>query len=71
MYGRVRLASDYSEIKIRLKFAPESPAPNFEPAWKCAASLDPPGLRSAGFYLQQIVQITWIDGSFAYTRILE
>ena len=33
MCGRVRLASDYSEIKIRLKFAPESPAPNFEPDW--------------------------------------
>lgn len=33
MCGRVRLASDYSEIKIRLKFAPDSPAPNFEPDW--------------------------------------
>jgi hypothetical protein len=29
MCGRVRLASDYSEIKIRLKFAPDTPAPNF------------------------------------------
>jgi hypothetical protein len=27
MRGRVRLASDYSEIKIRLKFAPDAPAP--------------------------------------------
>jgi hypothetical protein len=33
MCGRVRLASDYSEIKIRLKFAPNSVAPNFEPDW--------------------------------------
>jgi putative SOS response-associated peptidase YedK len=33
MCGRVRLATDYSEIKIRLKFAPDSPAPNFEPDW--------------------------------------
>jgi len=33
MCGRVRLASDYSEIKIRLKFAPNAPAPNFEPDW--------------------------------------
>jgi hypothetical protein len=33
MYGRVRLSSDYSEIKIRLKFAPDAPAPNFEPDW--------------------------------------
>ena len=28
-----RLASDYSEIKIRLKFAPDTPAPNFEADW--------------------------------------
>ena len=28
-----RLSSDYSEIKIQLKFAPNSVAPNFEPDW--------------------------------------
>jgi putative SOS response-associated peptidase YedK len=33
MCGRVRLASDYSEIKIRLKFAANAPAPNYEPDW--------------------------------------
>jgi hypothetical protein len=33
MCGRVRLSSDYSEIKIRLKFAPNSVAPNFTPDW--------------------------------------
>ena len=33
MCGRVRLASDYSEIKIRLKFDPTSPAPNFQADW--------------------------------------
>jgi hypothetical protein len=33
MCGRVRLSSDYLEIKIRLKFAPNSVAPNFEPDW--------------------------------------
>jgi hypothetical protein len=33
MCGRVRLSSDYSEIKIRLKFAPNSLAPNFKPDW--------------------------------------
>jgi len=27
MCGRARLASDYSEIKIRLKFASNAPAP--------------------------------------------
>jgi putative SOS response-associated peptidase YedK len=30
MCGRVRLSSDYSEIKIRLKFDADAPAPNFE-----------------------------------------
>jgi len=33
MCGRVRLSTDYSEIKIRLKFAPNAIAPNFEPDW--------------------------------------
>jgi putative SOS response-associated peptidase YedK len=28
-HARGRLSSDYSEIKIRLKFAPDAPAPNF------------------------------------------
>jgi hypothetical protein len=29
----LRLSSDYSEIKIKLKFAPDSVAPNFEADW--------------------------------------
>jgi hypothetical protein len=29
MYGRVRLSSDYSEIKIKLMFDAAAPAPNF------------------------------------------
>lgn len=33
MCGRARLASDYAEIKIRLKFDPVAPAPNFEAEW--------------------------------------
>ena len=33
MCGRVRLVSDYSEIKIRLKFGSTAPAPNFKPSW--------------------------------------
>ena len=33
MCGRVRLSSDYSEIKIPLKFDLDAPAPNFEPDW--------------------------------------
>src|SRR5271155_3569555 len=34
MCGRVRLSSDYSEIKIKLKFDLDAPAPNFERDWK-------------------------------------
>jgi putative SOS response-associated peptidase YedK len=33
MCGRVRLSSDYSEIKIALKFDLATPAPNFEADW--------------------------------------
>jgi putative SOS response-associated peptidase YedK len=33
MCGRVRLSSDYSEIKIKLKFAPNALAPNYAPDW--------------------------------------
>nr|DAH82733.1 MAG TPA: SOS response associated peptidase (SRAP) [Caudoviricetes sp.] len=36
MCGRVRLADDYSEIKIRLKFDPAAPAPNYEADWNKA-----------------------------------
>jgi putative SOS response-associated peptidase YedK len=33
MCGRVRLSSDYSEIKIKLKFDPTSPVPNYAADW--------------------------------------
>ena len=33
MCGRVRLSNDYSEIKIRLKFDAEAPAPNLRQSW--------------------------------------
>jgi putative SOS response-associated peptidase YedK len=33
MCGRVRLSSDYSEIKIKLKFEPNAPAPNYAADW--------------------------------------
>ena len=33
MCGRVHLSSDYSEIRIKLKFDPDSLAPNFEREW--------------------------------------
>ena len=40
MCGRVRLSSDYSEIKIRLKFAPDLPAPNYAPDWNKPPTAD-------------------------------
>jgi putative SOS response-associated peptidase YedK len=33
MCGRVRLVSDWSEIKLKLKFDANAPAPNFEADW--------------------------------------
>ena len=33
MCGRARLSSDYSEIKIALKFDLNAPTPNFKPDW--------------------------------------
>jgi putative SOS response-associated peptidase YedK len=33
MCGRVRLSSDFSEIRIKLKFDADSPAPNYPPDW--------------------------------------
>jgi hypothetical protein len=33
MCGRVRLPTDYSEIKIRLRFDATAPAPNVAPSW--------------------------------------
>ena len=40
MCGRVRLSSDYSEIKIKLKFDLDAPAPNFEREWNSADPTD-------------------------------
>ena len=33
MCGRIRLSSDYSEIKTAVKFDLDAPAPNFEADW--------------------------------------
>src|SRR5438552_338276 len=38
MCGRARLASDYSELKMRMKFAPNASAPNFETNWNLAST---------------------------------
>ena len=37
MCGRVRLSTDYSEIKIGLNFNSAAPAPNMEASWNHAA----------------------------------
>jgi putative SOS response-associated peptidase YedK len=38
MCGRVRLADEWSEIKIRLMFAADAPAPNIKAAWNIPPS---------------------------------
>lgn len=40
MCGRARLATDYAEIKIRLKIPDDSPAPNVRPSWNIAPTQD-------------------------------
>ena len=52
MCGRVRLSSDYSEIKIRLKFAPDAPGAELRARLEQAADRadargDPLGRRQA------------------------
>ena len=36
MCGRVRLSTDFSEIKIAFRIPPEWPVPNFAPTWNLA-----------------------------------
>src|SRR5438874_4650157 len=36
MCGRVKLATDVSEIKIKFRIPPEYPTPNFPPSWNVA-----------------------------------
>jgi putative SOS response-associated peptidase YedK len=36
MYGRARLSTDFSEIRIAFSIPPERPAPNFAPSWNVA-----------------------------------
>jgi putative SOS response-associated peptidase YedK len=48
MCGRARLATDYSEIKIRLRFGSNSPAPNLEPSW----NIPPTGRMLVATYMQ-------------------
>jgi putative SOS response-associated peptidase YedK len=45
MYGRVRLSSDVSEIKIAFGIPPERPIPNFPPSWNVAPTDTLPVVR--------------------------
>lgn len=36
MYGRARLSTDFSEIRIAFRIPPERPTPNFAPTWNLA-----------------------------------
>ncbi len=40
MCGRARLITDYSEIRIELRFDEAAPAPNFKPSWNIAPGAD-------------------------------
>ena len=45
MCGRVKLDSDFSEIKIAFRIPPERPAPNFAPSWNVAPTDPQPIVR--------------------------
>ena len=36
MCGRVKLSTDFGEIRIAFRIPPERPAPNFAPSWNVA-----------------------------------
>ena len=45
MCGRVKLSTDFSEIKIAFRIPPERPAPNFAPSWNVAPTDSLPIVR--------------------------
>jgi putative SOS response-associated peptidase YedK len=45
MCGRVRLSSDYSELKIQFRIPDDQLAPNFAPNWNCAPTHRMPIVR--------------------------
>jgi len=45
MCGRVKLDSDFSEIRIAFRIPPERPAPNFAPSWNVAPTDNLPIVR--------------------------
>jgi putative SOS response-associated peptidase YedK len=45
MYGRARLSSDFSEIKLAFSIPPERPSPTFAPSWNVAPTDPPPIVR--------------------------
>jgi putative SOS response-associated peptidase YedK len=45
MCGRVKLSTDFNEIKIAFRIPPERPAPNFAPSWNVAPTDSLPIVR--------------------------
>jgi hypothetical protein len=45
MYGRARLSSDVSEIKLVFHIPPGRPTPNFPPSWNVAYSCQTAAVR--------------------------
>jgi len=45
MCGRVKLSTDFSEIKVAFRIPPERPAPNFAPSWNVAPTDSLPIVR--------------------------
>src|ERR1700722_9690385 len=45
MRGRVKLSTDFSEIKIAFRVPPERPTPNFAPSWNIAPTDPMPVVR--------------------------
>jgi putative SOS response-associated peptidase YedK len=58
MYGRVRLSSDVSEIKLVFTIPPHRPTPNFPPSWNAA----PTDLLPVVRYDRKAGERTWPFG---------
>ena len=60
MCGRVRLSTDYSEIKMGLNFDSAAPAPNMEASW----NTPPAGPMLVATYTEDGKRISQVPGDF-------